>query len=196
VDARRGEALVAGEDPGERLALFLPRHEKCDERLRVQVRKREAEPRMRGLQTRHGDVHERARVGELLLVAREERGRVAVGAEAEEDEVERARKVDVGRAQRVDLLLGNRYAGEQGLAGEALVRVGMVRRDEAVVAPPDVPGRPVEVELRQPLVDRPRRRPARERDAERRAAARTLGDPAGAEFRQVGAYEKLRTASS
>ena len=49
----------------------------------------------------------------------------------------------------MDLLLRNRHVVEQRLAGHALVRVGVVRRDDALVAPPDVPGRPVEVACRQ-----------------------------------------------
>ena len=53
-----------------------------------------------------------------------------------------------------------------------LVRVRVVGRDDALVAPPDVPVRPVEVELGEPLVDRARGRAARERDAERAGAPR------------------------
>ena len=54
----------------------------------------------------------------------------------------------------------------------------------------------VQLERSQLLVDRPRRRAARERDPERRPAAGAVRDPAGGQLRQVPAYEKLRTASS
>jgi hypothetical protein len=130
---------------------------------------------------RLGNLDERAGVGELLLVPGIERSGVAVGADAEQREVEGLRKRDVRRAQRVDLLLGDRDALEQRLAGQPLVRVRVLGRDEALVAPPDVPPAPVELEPGETLVDRARRRPPGERDAERASRTGSLGDPAGRE---------------
>jgi len=71
-----------------------------------------------------------------------------IKAHAEQDEVEAIRKLDVGRAQRVDLLFGNRNPGEQRLARKLLVRAIVVGRHVALIAPPDVPARPVAVLLR------------------------------------------------
>jgi hypothetical protein len=107
---------------------------------------------------------------------------VPVRAEAEEDEVEALGQLRLGRAEGVDLLLGDGDAGEERLAGEALVRVRVLGRHEALVAPPDVPGVPVEGKLREALVDAAGRRAAGERDAEGRASASSLGDPAGREL--------------
>jgi hypothetical protein len=127
------------------------------------------------------DVDERARVGELFLVPREEGRRVPVRAEAEEDEVERPRQADLERAERMDLLLRDRRPGEKRLPRQPLVRVGVLRRDDALVAPPDVPGRPVGLELRQALVNGPRCRATGQRDPKRRLSLCALRDPAGAE---------------
>jgi hypothetical protein len=128
-----------------------------------------------------GDVDDRAGVGELPLVPRIERGGVAVGADAEQHEVEGLRERGVRRAQRMDLLLGDRDALEQRLPGQPLVRVRVLGRDEAFVAPPDMPCAPVELEAGETLVSRPRRRPPGERDAERASRTGSLGDPAGRE---------------
>jgi hypothetical protein len=116
-------------------------------------------------------------------VAREERGAVPVRPDAEQDEVEPVRQLHLRRAQRVDLLLRDVHPVEKGPAGHALVRVRMIGRDDALVAPPDVPGAPVEVELGEPPVDALGRRAAGERDRERVAAVRAGRDPAGAELR-------------
>ena len=126
-----------------------------------------------GAQPRHRDVDERAGIGELLLVAGEERGRVPVGADAEQDEVERAPGARAS-SERSGWICSSGIgdAREERLAGQALVRVGVVGRHEALVAPPDVPRRPVELQLRKPLVDGARRRAARQRDPERRSALR------------------------
>ena len=60
--------------------------------------------------------------------------------EAEQDEIEALRQLDVGGAQRVDLLLGDRHPREESLAAQALVRVGIVGGHQPLVAPPDMPG--------------------------------------------------------
>jgi hypothetical protein len=78
----------------------------------------------------------------------------------------------------VDLLLRHGNAGEQRLARELFVREVVLRRDVALVAPPDVPTRPVEGLPREALVDGADRRAAGERDAERPARGAS-GDPAG-----------------
>jgi hypothetical protein len=108
---------------------------------------------------------------------------MAVGADAEEDELERVGQLHVDRPKRMHLLLRDRNAGEERLARHPLVRVFVIRWDDAVVAPPDVPGRPVEVTLGQPPVDRLGRAAARERDPERARPLGAPGDPVGAELR-------------
>jgi hypothetical protein len=92
---------------------------------------------------------------------------VPVRPDPEQDEIEARRQLDLRRAQRVDLLLGHADTVEERLAREALVRVGMVRRDVALVAPPDVPAGPVEVLTREPLIDGRGRRAAGQGDPER-----------------------------
>jgi hypothetical protein len=82
----------------------------------------------------------------------------------------------------VNLLLRDGDAVEERPPGHALVRVRVVRRDEPLVAPPDVPRGPVEVERGEPLVDDARRRAAGEGDREPVAPARAVGDPAGAQL--------------
>ena len=72
------ERLVPGQDAGKHLALLLTAHDQRDQGLRVQVRERERDPGVQRLHARHRDVDERAGIGELLVVARVERGRVAV----------------------------------------------------------------------------------------------------------------------
>jgi hypothetical protein len=109
--------------------------------------------------------HVHDRLGGLELgPARVERGRVAVRADAEQDEVELVGQLDIGRAQGMDLALGNGHAVEERLAREALVRVGMIGRNEPLVAPPNVPVLPVERQRRESPVDGWSGRSARERD--------------------------------
>jgi hypothetical protein len=127
-------------------------------------------------------VDDRARVGQLLVVAGVEGCGVAVRPNAEEDEVERLRQLDVSGAERVDLLLRDRDSVEERLPREALVGVLVIGRDEALVAPPDVPRLPGQLELGEALVDGPDPRSAGERDSEGLAPARPLGDPAGPEL--------------
>jgi hypothetical protein len=67
----------------------------------------------------------------------------------------------------MNLLLRHADTVEERLAREALVRVGVVRRDVALVAPPDVPAGPVEVLTREPLVDRRGGRATGQGDPER-----------------------------
>jgi hypothetical protein len=76
--------------------------------------------------------------------------------------------------------LGLRHvdAGEERLPREPLVRKIVVRRNVALVAPPDVPVLPVEALRRDPLVDGADRRAAGERDAKRPARG-TPGNPPG-----------------
>jgi hypothetical protein len=107
---------------------------------------------------------------------------MAVRAEAEEHEVERLRQLDVPRAKRVNLLLRDRDAIEERLARHPFVRVLVIRRDEPLVAPPDVPGGPLELHTGQPLVGRTRRGAAGQRDPKRVSAAGTRRDPAGREL--------------
>jgi hypothetical protein len=59
----------------------------------------------------------------------------------------------VRRAKGLNLLLRDRDTGEQRLARELLVREVVLRRDIALVAPPDMPMRPVEGLLSEALVD-------------------------------------------
>ena len=138
---------------------------------------------MRRGQARLGDVDERAQVRELRIVPREERGCVAVGADAEEDQVEGVGQLDVQRAQRVDLLVRYGHPGEERLARQTLVGLVVLGRNDSLVAPPHVPRRPIEFEPCQPLVYSPWRRPTGQRDPKRRAAERALGDPAGRQLR-------------
>jgi hypothetical protein len=176
MDTRGGQRLVAGEHARQDVALVPAADEEGDQRPCVQQRERERVARVRRRPTWLGDVDNR--IGCLELGATGvERSRVAVRPEAEQDEVERRRKLDVGRAQRMDLVVGNADAIEERFTREPFVRVGVARRNVSLVAPPDMPVGPVEVVFGQSLVDRAGRRPAGERDAK---AARTgaLGDPA------------------
>ena len=143
-----------------------------------------------------GDVDERARIVELLLVAGEERCHVPVGAQAEQDEVEALRQLLLRRAQWMDLLFGNGDAREELLAGEGFVRVRVAGRHCALVAPPDAPRRPVERKLGELRIDGPRSRAGGECDPKRRPPFRALRDPLGAGPSEVVYDEKLRTASS
>ncbi len=180
-DACGGKRVVARQHLRQDVALPGAADEEGDERLRVQVGEREREPRMRRRHPGLGDVDDRPGVGELLLVPGVQRGRVAVGADAEQHEVEGFRERDARRAQRVDLLLRDGNAPQQRLAGQPLVRVPVLGRDEPLVAPPDVPRAPVELEPGEMLVGRARRRPAGEGDAERASRPGALGEPAGRE---------------
>jgi hypothetical protein len=103
---------------------------------------------------------------------------VAVGPDAEEDEIEARRQVDVCGAQRMNLRLGHVDAVQEGLPRELLVREVVVRRDVALVAPPDMPVLPVEGLRREPLVGGADRRASGERDSKRPARGKP-GDPAG-----------------
>jgi hypothetical protein len=78
----------------------------------------------------------------------------------------------------MNLRLRHVDAGEERLPREPLVRKIVVRRNVALVAPPDVPALPVEGLLREPLVDAADRRATGERDPKRPARG-TLGDPRG-----------------
>ena len=129
-------------------------------------------------------------------MAGEERCRVPVGAEAEQDEVEALRQLLLRRAQWMDLFFGNGDAREELLAGEVFVRVLVVGRHCALVAPPDVPRRPVERKLGELRIDGARSRPGGERDPKRRAPFRARRDPLGAGPSEVVYDVKLRTASS
>ena len=175
-DTRGGQRLVAGEHACQDVALVPTSDEDGDQRPCVQQRKRERVARVRRRPARLGNVDDR--IGRLELGATGvKRSRMAVRPEAEQDEVERGRKRDVGRAQWMDLVVGNADAIEERLTCEPLVRIGVVRRNVSLVAPPDMPVGPVEIVFGQSLVDRADRRPAGERDAK---AARTgaPGDPA------------------
>jgi hypothetical protein len=77
----------------------------------------------------------------------------------------------------MDLLLRDLHPREQGLAGEALVRVLVLGRDEALVTPPDVPGAPVKIGVGEPFVYGSRSRAAGEGDAKRVRRAGAFGDP-------------------
>lgn len=78
---------------------------------------------------------------------------MAVGPDAEQDEVEVRRQLDFRGAQRMNLRLRHVDAGEERLPRELLVREVVFGRDVALVAPPDVPVLPVEALSRDPLVD-------------------------------------------
>jgi hypothetical protein len=77
----------------------------------------------------------------------------------------------------MNLRLRHVDAGEERLPREPLVRKIVVRRNVALVAPPDVPALPVEGLLCKPLVDAADRRATGERDPKGPAGG-TLGDPA------------------
>jgi hypothetical protein len=106
-NAGGGERLVSRQHPGEDVALARSGHEERDERLRVQIRERERQPRVGRRQARLRDVEYGAGSRELLLVPGVERGRVTVRSDAEQDEVEGLRERDVGRPQRMNLLVRN-----------------------------------------------------------------------------------------
>jgi hypothetical protein len=72
------ERLVAGEHAGEDDALAVARDQEGGERLGVHVREREREARVRRRPPRLGNVDDRARVGELLVVPGIEGAGVAV----------------------------------------------------------------------------------------------------------------------
>jgi hypothetical protein len=77
----------------------------------------------------------------------------------------------------MDLLLRQRHLRKEAVARELLVRELVVGRNVALVAPPDVPVRPVELALGQPLVDLADGGAARQSDPEL-ACPCPLGDPA------------------
>jgi hypothetical protein len=81
----------------------------------------------------------------------------------------------------MDLLVRNGDTRQQRLAGETLVRVRMVGRDEALVAPPDVPRAPLELDPGEALVGGRGGRASGECDPERTRRPSPLGDPAGRE---------------
>lgn len=132
---------------------------------------------MRRRPARLGNVDDRAPVGELLVAPGIERAGVAVRPDPEQDEVEALGELDLLRAERMDLILRNRNVSEQRFPRQALVRVLVLGRDEPLVAPPDVPRAPVELELGKTLVDSPGRRSAGQGDSERIVALRASGDP-------------------
>jgi hypothetical protein len=103
---------------------------------------------------------------------------VPIRTDAEEDEIEGVRKLDVRRPEGMDLRLGHLDLGQERLAREALIRELVIRRNIALIAPPDVPRGPVEPHPGEAFVHRADRRPARERDAEL-PRARPFRDPAG-----------------
>jgi len=108
---------------------------------------------------------------------------VAVRADPEQDEVETLRKLDLGRPQRMDLLLGNGNTGEERLARQPLVGALVVRRNVPLVRPPDVPRAPDELRRCEALVDGADRRPAGQRDSEGPPLQSAVGDPPGRERR-------------
>jgi hypothetical protein len=79
----------------------------------------------------------------------------------------------------MDLVLGDPDAVEERLAREPLVRVGMMGRHVALVAPPDVPAPPVEVALGEALVDGADGRSAGQRDPKRLGLDGAVSDPGG-----------------
>ena len=103
---------------------------------------------------------------------------MTVRPDAEQNEVEARRQLDVRRAQRMNLRLGHVDPREERLPRELFIRELVVGRDVPLVAPPDVPVLPVESLRREPLVDCADRRAAGERDAKGPARG-TPGDPAG-----------------
>jgi len=104
---------------------------------------------------------------------------VPIGADPEEDHIEARRELDVRRAERMDLLLGHGDSVEERLAREPLVRVGVIRWNVTLVAPPDVPGPPVEVVLGEALVHGPDFGPSRQGDAKRLGLNGPVGNPGG-----------------
>jgi hypothetical protein len=79
----------------------------------------------------------------------------------------------------MDLVLGDTDPIEKSLAREPLVRVGMIGRHVALVAPPDVPVRPVELALGEALVDGTDGRSAGQCDPKRLGLDGTVSDPGG-----------------
>ena len=76
----------------------------------------------------------------------------------------------------MNLVIGDVDPVKKRLTREALVRVGVIGGHVPLVAPPNVPARPVEIVLGQSLVDRAGRRAAGERDAKATRPG-ALGDP-------------------
>jgi hypothetical protein len=103
--------------------------------------------------------------------------------DAEQNEVEPGGKLRVPRPEGVDLLFRDADAREERLAGEALVRVLVVGRDEPLVTPPDVPRAPIDRDAREALIDGSDRRAAGEGDPEGEGPARPLRDPGSGELR-------------
>jgi hypothetical protein len=79
----------------------------------------------------------------------------------------------------MDLLLGHRHLREQCLARETLVRALVVGRNVALVAPPDVPVPPIELEVAQALVDGADRGAAGQSNPKRLTRRCFLGNPCG-----------------
>jgi hypothetical protein len=107
---------------------------------------------------------------------------VPVRPDAEKDEVEAVRKLDVDRTERMDPVFAHADAPEQGFPREALVRELVAGWDVTLVAPPNVPRLPVQVEPGEALVDETNGRPTRERDPERVTPRRPTGNPARGEL--------------
>ena len=165
--------IVTPPHPRERIALVCPGHGHDDERSTGERRERERQSRMRVLGVASGD-HEARDLVEGGR-AREERCRVAVGAEPEMHEPDRwcaANEVVVpgrrGLGFEVGVVHGVDGAGfdlvEEGDPGHPLVGVGIVHRDPAFVPEEHVDRCPIDVHGREQLVAAARGIAARQRD--------------------------------
>ena len=149
------------EDSAEGLCLTSATRDERDARGVVDHGEGERDAAGRGLR-RVVDVRDPAVLLREERVAGEERGGVAVGADAEEDEVKdgearrlllrelpdelllvRVREllevVELVRVDRVDVLGGNGHLRVERALGEEVVRVGVVERDDTLVGVEDVP---------------------------------------------------------
>ena len=138
------------------------------------------------------DRHQSSRVGVERRRLREQRGGVAVGTEAEVDEIEPAQLPDAQLVGLGALVAAHRPRGvrgtdaiEQRLTGEPVVRVDVVERDAALVAPVDVDLPPVDGvggDRGEPLVAAPCGAASREGQREPRGRSRGEGlDDVGGE---------------
>ena len=149
------------QDVAEDFHLTSTSRDECDAGSVVDHREGKRDTAGRGL-GRVSDVRDPAVLLREELVAREERGGVAVGADAEEDEVKdgEARRVllrelpdelflvrvrellDIAeqlRVDRVDVLGKDGHLRVERGQGKVVVRVGVVERDDALVCIEDVP---------------------------------------------------------
>ena len=156
-------------------ALSSPVIEEDDLAARVHHRQRERDPRHQGRHSRGLHAHHAPFALAERVVAGEQRADVRVGADPEQDQVERrgaelVQLVLVGGRPVLGAELAAHAVDRRALGprqeralGHAEVRVLVVGRHAALVREPEVHARPVLAQPGRALVGHPRRRAARER---------------------------------